>query len=558
MGDFKFFYQDDFDMGQYEDSMNEGEDEQDKKQEDEEEEGDDFFGGDGADDWADDDAADQGGDDADDGGGDDGEENAEEECEHEAPQGEGGPDADGPAPETRAAFNALRSQFKSTQAFVHTLYNEKNLQVKIRMLVDASRELHAEYSANLDAEAEGYLGMLGWAANRANASSWYQTIKVMIERLTDHHTAERLCLTPPIVGVVQPFDGENPVMKDEAQLLDMYKRLIFSLAGNRAWSQPFYGWCFPWAIGRLLSQDHSEIQRGVKMLTRLSGAILKLEKLAHDSPGKSALRKLLQSVGTHEWVVTREVLASGLQKGWDPSSNTELLEMAFSFFAGPHSTKFLENTINAVKDASERFSRNNRSMSAPAKWTYAHTTNYPQEQGIKQIQLEESDFSEYNQKNFSDQTFAQTKPYNLQAHSIKDLVQPGQVLAYIRKAGYTNRESAAACAFIFSTVEKNFQGVFLVPAPGKTLSPVWHFVVDPGPEGPWKHVPSRLLPPSCVPLQFRDQGLAVVFQQTDDVEPLGKAAVRAGVNLYDKQLRKILRAHGGNFRRWEVVQVVEF
>ena len=40
-------------------------------------------------------------------------------------------------------------------------------------------------------------------------------------------------------------------------------------------------------------------------------------------------------------------------------------------------------------------------------------------------------------------------------------------------------------------------------------------------------------------------GLAMVFQQTGDVEPLGKAAVRAGVNLYDRQLRCILRAHGG-------------
>ena len=40
-------------------------------------------------------------------------------------------------------------------------------------------------------------------------------------------------------------------------------------------------------------------------------------------------------------------------------------------------------------------------------------------------------------------------------------------------------------------------------------------------------------------------GLAMVFQQTGDMEPLGKAAVRAGVNLYDRQLRCILRAHGG-------------
>lgn len=87
--------------------------------------------------------------------------------------------------------------------------------------------------------------------------------------------------------------------------------------------------------------------------------------------------------------------------------------------------------------------------------------------------------------------------------------------------------------------------VFLVPAPAKSLSPVWHFVVDPGPEGPWKHVPSRLLPPSCVPLHFRELGLAVVFQQTEDPEPLGKAAVRAGINLYDKQLRCLLRAHAG-------------
>jgi len=451
MGDFKFFYGNDFNMSAYEDSMNdvnnEGEEEEDKEEDDpwEDEEGDEDWGDD-----ADDDEGDQGGGSADD-------ENAEEEREDKA--GENDAEGEGTAPETRAAFNALRSQFKSTQAFVHTLYGEKNLQVKVRMLVDASRELHAEYSANLEAESKGYLGMLAWAADRANGSSWYQTITLMIERLCDQHTADRLCLTPPIFGVVHTFDGENPVMSEEARLLDMYKRLVFSLASNRAWSQPFYGWCFPWAIGRLLSQDPTVVQRGVHMLTKLSEAILKLEGMANNSPGKSSFRKLLASVGTHEWVVTREILASGVQKGWNPSSNPELLDMAFSFFAGPHSTKFLENTINSVKDASERFSRNNRNMSTPAKWTYCHTTAYPQEQGIPQVRLGEADFSEYNQSGFTDQAFLRTRPYNLQTHSIKNLVEPGQALAYIRKAGYTNRESAAACAFIFSSADRNFQGV---------------------------------------------------------------------------------------------------
>ena len=220
-------------MSVYEDSMNdvnnEGEEEEDKEEDDpwEDEEGDE----DGGDD-ADDDEGDQGGGSADD-------ENAEEEREDKA--GENNAEGEGTAPETRAAFNALRSQFKSTQAFVHTLYGEKNLQVKVRMLVDASRELHAEYSANLEAESKGYLGMLAWAADRANGSSWSRP---------------------------SPWWSRDSVINTQPTVCVWRRRFsvlcILSMGKTQSWARKLAcwictrGWCFHW-LATGLGHSHSMV-----------------------------------------------------------------------------------------------------------------------------------------------------------------------------------------------------------------------------------------------------------------------------------------------------------
>ena len=366
-------------------------------------------------------------------------------------------DGDGPSLQTKAAFQALRSQYKSTYDFVLSLYREKDLQYKMRMLIDGCQDLHSEYSNQLAEEKSGYIGMLNWATKRANGA-WYGTIVKMVQRLMDSATAARLGVQPATYRVVVSYDPQDESMKRDVSLLQQYRTLVLALASNRAWSQCFYGYCFPWVICRAMSQDEQEARRAVLILNTLSKAILKLEKMAGESPHNSTLASLLQSVGTHEWVITREVLACGLEGGWDLSVNSELRAMVFSFFAGPHSTKFLENTINHVKDAAARYNRNTRVMTGASKWLYAHTSNYANEQGLTQVRLAEADFTEFSQAGMTEDSFLKTKPYSLNTSTLKGIIPggPNEILHGRRKAGGTNRESAAACAFICAQAEQDF------------------------------------------------------------------------------------------------------
>lgn len=76
---------------------------------------------------------------------------------------------------TRQAFNALRSRFKTTYAFVIALFKQRDIQIKVRMIVDACKELHKGYHDHLESQEGGSRTMLQWCAERANGT-WYQTI----------------------------------------------------------------------------------------------------------------------------------------------------------------------------------------------------------------------------------------------------------------------------------------------------------------------------------------------------------------------------------------------
>ena len=51
---------------------------------------------------------------------------------------------------------------------------------------------------------------------------------------------------------------------------------------------------------------------------------------------------------------------------------------------------------------------------------------------------------------------------------------------------------------------------YLVLAPEQAKSPLWIFSISVGEECPWQHIPSRVLPPACVPLTLRSDSRALV------------------------------------------------
>ena len=356
---------------------------------------------------------------------------------------------------TQKAFNALRGKYKSTHDFVIKLFAEPLLQRRTRILVDFSADLHEEYANHLAQESLGQEAMLQWAVDRANGK-WHVTIIKIINRLLSSNTARRLGCTRPTYQKATQFDpANNDDHKVEALLLKESASLALALASNRAWSQAMFGLVFPYCLARIMSQDEPVQQRAQRLLRSLAQAVHELQQCSKANPGHEDLERLLEDVSTHTWVVTKEIIQHGNACDWNPD-DSELRSMGWSLFAGPSTTKnVLESVIGAVKDASERFSKNNRQMSGATKWCYTATASCANTGGMKQITLSQADFQEFSQLGGTDAGFHSEKAFSplkpkQGSQSVTNIIPtPQQIRHEIRKAGHhTNRRATAAMAFL--------------------------------------------------------------------------------------------------------------
>lgn len=358
-------------------------------------------------------------------------------------------------PSTRAAFNALRRSFNSTIAFVQSLYSEPLLQLRMRMLVAVSSDLRPEYQSHLEAESHGQLEMLRFAMARASGQTWYSTIMALFQRFSSESTVDMLRLTPASRHVWDLQEGEDDrSLQREFQLLREYWTLVVQLASNRAWSQAFYGLCFPYCLARL-SDPSSE-----GLVEKIARGILRVEQLIENNPKMKALQDLLSAVGTNHWLVTREAFVCGINKGWSIQSNTEMKEMVFALFGGPNNTKgALENTFSSVKDACSRYNKNMRQGGNPTKWLYTCTSPYAKQGGLPQLELDKEDFAEYIQS--GGRKLQVPRLYDLHKHSISQVVpRPQEIVSEARKASHLARpNSAAATSLILHCMDHGFERV---------------------------------------------------------------------------------------------------
>ena len=326
------------------------------------------------------------------------------------------------------------------------------------MMIDATLDLHEEYSAHLEAQKEGTHGMLRWCAERA-CGNWYQTIVKMINRMTGPDTAERLKMTTP--SPFRVFQPDDPVLEEESKLAKQYVKLVMTLAANRAWSQVHFGLVFPYCLARIMSPNQDDKRRAQVLLRSLTDAILKLEdrtKVAHQ---KSPLHRLLCDLGTTEWVVTREIFVQGIRVDWC-YNDVELRKMAFSLSAGPSTTKYcLENVISTVKDCGQRVKKNTRNMSMHTKWMYAGTSHYAPAGGVEQLQVDRDDLLKTCLQKGVEQKFVQGKWLAEAKASFKDVFPtPEDILHETRKAGYlANKRAASAAAFVLHDSRNDFSNV---------------------------------------------------------------------------------------------------
>lgn len=338
-------------------------------------------------------------------------------------------------PTTRQAFNALRSKFKSILRLcnISTLILSFSFDCACWFLHHWTC-LYAEYSSHLTAESKGQMEMLAFARDRANGVTWYSTIVKLLQRLTSETTVDMLRLTPASSHVRDFQELEHdPELQRELQLLAQYADLSVQVASNRAWSQAFYGYAFPYCLARLLDQDPDSEVLGRK----LADGILHLEQLIEENSKKKGLKDLLLAVGTNFWLVTREAFVCGCNKGWNVHSNIEMKDMCFGLFGEPNNTKSaLENTFSSVEDTC--------------------TSPYAKEGGLPQLELTQEDFAEYIQSG------GRTKPipafYDLHKHSIAEVVpRPQQIVSEARKASHVaSANSAAAAALILHCVDNGF------------------------------------------------------------------------------------------------------
>ena len=343
------------------------------------------------------------------------------------------------------------------------------------MIIDASLDLRKEYQAQLKSEKEGALEMLGFARDRAIGTSWYDTIVKMLQRFAGGRTANRLNLTPAVANQVHDLDLADDLLSGEVKLLSQFKDMIVTVASNRAWSQAFFGLCFPYCLARLMEPT------SVGIVRKLAEGILELEKAVDNCPERKALQELLEAVGTNYWIISREAFVSGLNHGWDINSNGDLKDMVFALFAGPNHTKgCLENTFSSVKDAFLRYNRNMRQGSSATKWMYTCTSPYAKEAGVRQIELDGSDFSEFVLSGGSGREKLEGL-YNPRRHSIEDVVpKPQDIVREARKASdQANAHSAAAAALILHSMDRgNFETVEYAWAGPQALLTVFFSVSD--------------------------------------------------------------------------------
>ena len=123
---------------------------------------------------------------------------------------------------------------------------------------------------------------------------------------------------------------------------------------------------------------------------RVSNAILNLEKFVKANPQNPHTRELLSSIATHQWQVTREILAEGIRADWKPS-DLNLRALCWQLFGGAMTTKqSLESCFNSLKDHG-RESKANK-MAPQTRFSYAALNPFCASGGIRTVVTEFQDY----------------------------------------------------------------------------------------------------------------------------------------------------------------------
>ncbi|OLP93892.1 hypothetical protein AK812_SmicGene24164 [Symbiodinium microadriaticum] len=368
--------------------------------------------------------------------------------------------ADEEEPQTRAAFNLLRSSYNSDAALVRDLYKEPLLQQKIRLICYDLQDLHHEYSSGLKKCSQE--DTMRACADRA-AYSWFSTVQAMMHRLGGSGLVDELKLFPrvPRHSTARPRSPDDEAIQDDRALVRLHFALLVELSANRCWSQTFYGFCFPYLVATVYCEDEFARARGAALMTRVCKAILKLEEFVSDNPMHATACALLESIATHKWQVTREIFVMGANTNWTWDDD-ELRATAWAMFSGPMTTKStLESAFNHLRDKGARHSRNQK-MSLETRYSYLATQPYARGDtgGVAQVRPTADDFTTLAREAAARDAIYSLKPFKPTATKMPQTYpHPLDIARKWRPAGFhANRVAAAAVALATSTAARTKEG----------------------------------------------------------------------------------------------------
>eukprot|EP00435_Cladocopium_sp_Y103_P032780 s324_g8.t1 len=270
-----------------------------------------------------------GGDDAQNQGGDDDE-------------GDGGGDQQEPDvppdPANRSEFNTLRGEYKNSWSLCANLYQDKDLQKRLRIIFLCLAPLEQEFYADVKAQEGGQVCLARWAGARA-LGAWNKCISETLGLLTSADLFQKLGMETSN-KVIPEEHRQEPWVQEEFALTKMVFNLVLHVAAARAWSQSMFGIQLPQLCAGMLHEDPDARQRACKLMALFARAVIAAEKDCN----------------------------------WSSSDGT-LLEFSWRLYAGPHTTKFiLEDQFNHLQHIASAQNKGRAYMAKPSQYFYCATS----------------------------------------------------------------------------------------------------------------------------------------------------------------------------------------
>ena len=151
-------------------------------------------------------------------------------------------------PVTKKQFQQMRDAYDSTVHLVAALLQDRTLQIRIRMLDEATMAYQAEHKATQQALSGGQIKMAEWNAGRVTMD-WYTHVSNSLATLSNPKILTRFGL---LVETSEVYNTFAEWLEDDRDKMTTYFRLVVELASARVWSQQMFSTCFPYMIASVL------------------------------------------------------------------------------------------------------------------------------------------------------------------------------------------------------------------------------------------------------------------------------------------------------------------